>query len=106
MDLLVETLIYRDTAQTAKHWTEMLSNDQLFKAAYPQHGKYWKRVAAELQAFGGNTIVNLFRGTGACYHEIACDVAKHMGQPLTRCGHCSAQLSTRWHGPRRGRPTA
>lgn len=36
-------------------------------------------LAAELQQFGGNSLVSLFRGgKGVPYHEIACDVASHV----------------------------
>lgn len=35
----------------------------------------WKLVAAELQYFGANTLVSMFRGTGVLYKEILCDVS-------------------------------
>lgn len=34
----------------------------------------WQLVAGELQHFGGDTLVNLFRGKGISYHEILTDV--------------------------------
>ena len=37
-------------------------------------------IAQEIQGFGGNTIINLFRGgEGVLYKEIAIDVASHLG---------------------------
>lgn len=42
------------------------------------YSKYWRRIAEELQLFGGNTIANLTRrGRGVLYREIATDVAKY-----------------------------
>ena len=32
----------------------------------------------ELQHFGGNTVINLFRGNGVSYSEIVDDVASHL----------------------------
>ena len=41
-----------------------------------QYSKFWRRIAEELQLYGGNTIANIFRGsTGVLYKEIATDVA-------------------------------
>lgn len=39
----------------------------------------WKAIAAEIQLFGGDTIVNLFRGKGVEYRELLEDVAKRTG---------------------------
>jgi uncharacterized protein YaaW (UPF0174 family) len=37
-------------------------------------------IAAEIQKFGGNSLVSIFRGgRGVLYKEIACDVASHVG---------------------------
>jgi uncharacterized protein YaaW (UPF0174 family) len=58
-----------------------LSNDSLVKlveerdAASPAARLL---LAAEIQQFGGNTLISLFRGKGVPYHEIACDVASHV----------------------------
>jgi len=35
-------------------------------------------IAGEIQLFGGNSIINLFRGKGVAYREIICDVADHL----------------------------
>ncbi|QRO14239.1 DUF3944 domain-containing protein [Moraxella osloensis] len=47
------------------------------KAELPKH--IWQSVAAELQLFGGDTVVNTFRGKGVPYNEIVRDVGKRVG---------------------------
>lgn len=55
--------------------TETLTSNVKYKHYYPDHHMYWEDIAAELQLFGGNTIVNLLRlGKGVYYKEILCDV--------------------------------
>ena len=57
--------------------TEELSTTQQFKDNYPNN--IWKllpALVAELRKFGGNTVVNMFRGHGPTYSEILRDVAK------------------------------
>ena len=39
----------------------------------------WKAIAAEIQLFGGDTVVNLVRGKGVVYRELLEDVAKKTG---------------------------
>jgi uncharacterized protein YaaW (UPF0174 family) len=39
-----------------------------------QYLKSWQLIAGELQHFGGDTFINLFRGHGVLYKEIVCDV--------------------------------
>jgi uncharacterized protein YaaW (UPF0174 family) len=41
--------------------------------------KHLLTLAGEIQLFGGNSIVSLFRGSGVEYREIVCDVADHLG---------------------------
>lgn len=43
-------------------WTEELTSSNLYKQYAPQHSKYWKEIAAEIQLFGGNTVANIARG--------------------------------------------
>ena len=51
----------------------------LYKRFYPDHEKYADEIAAEIQKFGGNTILNLMRkGKGPLYRQIVCDVASHL----------------------------
>ncbi len=54
--------------------TEDLTSQSEYKKYFPRHHKYWKLIAAELQYFGGNTILNTPRGCGVLYKEILCDV--------------------------------
>ncbi len=59
------------------HETLTISDD--YKNYRRNYSLYWKRIAEELQLFGGNTISNIFRGSsGVPYHEIASDVAKYL----------------------------
>jgi uncharacterized protein YaaW (UPF0174 family) len=60
--------------------TSELQSTQNFKKFYPDHTKYVDEMIEEIQKFGGNTIVNFFRGhfgdrAGVPYHEILCDCA-------------------------------
>lgn len=40
--------------------------------------KHLHMIAGEIQLFGGNSIINMFRGKGVGYREIICDVADHL----------------------------
>lgn len=55
--------------------TEELTMDELYKQHYPDHAKYWKSVAAEIQCFGANSFATMLRGgKGVEYKEILIDV--------------------------------
>lgn len=58
--------------------TEELTLTDAYKRYYPNHKMYWKEIAEEIQKFGGNTFVNIFRGTGVCYREVLTDVCDKM----------------------------
>lgn len=58
--------------------TEELTSTSGYKEYFPDHKMYWKEIAEEIQKFGGNTFVNLFRGTGVCYREVLTDVCDRM----------------------------
>ena len=59
--------------------TESLTSNEKYKRYYPDHHQYWQEIAEEVQRFGGNTIVNLFRrGHGVPYKEVLCDVCYKM----------------------------
>lgn len=63
----------------ALRFTEELTRSDDYKRYYPQHSKYWKDIAAEIQLFGGNGFANLFRGRrGVPYKEVLCDVCDKM----------------------------
>jgi uncharacterized protein YaaW (UPF0174 family) len=74
LDGLVELL---DT----KGWpTCQLRGTAAYRKHYPRHRFYARDIAAELQKYGGHTIVSLFRGgRGVRYHEIVQDVASKVG---------------------------
>ncbi len=59
--------------------TEELSKRDIYKEFYPNHSIYWEEIAAELQYFGGNTVVNIIRSKGVLYSEIVRDVSKTFG---------------------------
>ena len=60
-------------------YTESLTSNDKFKRHYPDHSIYWQEIAEEIQLFGGNTFINLFRGgRGVLYKEVLCDVCDKM----------------------------
>ncbi|MCY4202085.1 MAG: DUF3944 domain-containing protein [Aestuariivita sp.] len=60
---------------TAK-WSSDLPTLEVVKQHHPDHKRYWKEIACELQTYGGNTISNVYRGKGVLYREILSDVCK------------------------------
>ena len=62
-----------------ERWTEGLTLEDKFIEHQPDHSKYWDLVAAELQMYGGNTLINIARGgKGVLYREILINVCKKM----------------------------
>lgn len=55
--------------------SETLSTDDLYEQYYPDHTKYINVIVEEIQDFGGDSFVNIFRGGGPQYREILMDVA-------------------------------
>lgn len=73
---LVQLLIYdKDGAQRI---TENLTSFEEYKKYSPDHKKYWQKIAEEIQHYGGNSFVNVFRGTGVLYREVLYDVCDKM----------------------------
>ncbi|MGI2026686.1 DUF3944 domain-containing protein [Endozoicomonas acroporae] len=60
-------------------WTEELTSNPEFKKAGCNYKQAWQPIAAELQHFGGDTLVNIFRRSGVPYREILIDVCKKVG---------------------------
>ena len=61
-------------------WTEELTTSASYKAYHPDHAKYWELIAAEIQCFGANSMMTIFRGgKGVLYREILSDVADKAG---------------------------
>lgn len=61
-----------------KRYSEGLTSNSEFKQANGNYKKVWSLIAGEIQLYGGDSIVNLFRGTGVLYREILIDVCKKM----------------------------
>ena len=76
LDVLVETLIKDKDGKNRV--TEELTNKDSYKQNNPNHSMYWEDIGEEIQRFGGNSIVNVFRGGGVQYKEILCDVCDKM----------------------------
>lgn len=74
LKLLVDILIYDENKE--KRYSENLSTCDEYKNYGEQYEKYWQRIAEELQYFGGDSVVNMFRGTGVLYKEILNDAVE------------------------------
>lgn len=61
-----------------------LDKKPAFVTHYPDHTKYVDEIVEEIQKFGGNTLLNTFRGLGVSYHEVLCDVADKMKVPCKK----------------------
>jgi len=72
---LVYLLTY-DPKDGKERITQELKKHPDYKKYYPNHIKYWKAIAEELQLYGGNTIANKIRGHGVLYREIVEDLLK------------------------------
>lgn len=59
--------------------TEELTKTSLYKRHHPDHYQYWELIAAEVQCFGANSLVTVFRGgKGVPYKEVLTDVCDKM----------------------------
>lgn len=59
--------------------TEFLTLSENYKKYYPNHKKYWREIAEEIQKYGGNTFANIVRlGDGVYYRDILIKVCKKM----------------------------
>lgn len=82
---LAQILIY-DTDGEARRTSSILI-DPGFTAHKDMPNKWlksWQVVAGELQLYGGDSVVNLFRGTGVLYEEILTDVCGRVGVKLDK----------------------
>lgn len=78
LELLVSVLI-RDPKDNELRYTETLTVSDEYKRHSPNHSCYWECIAAELQTFGANSIVSLFRGgKGVPYREVLTDACDKM----------------------------
>ena len=59
--------------------SEQLTDTDAYLRYYPERLPcMWQEIVGELQRFGGNTLVNVFRRGGVCYREILNDVCRKM----------------------------
>lgn len=70
---LVNMLIFDKDGK--KRHTESLTKKDEYKKHFPNHNKYWKDIAEEIQYFGANSIISFFKRKGVLYREIVGDVA-------------------------------
>ncbi len=73
---LFDALVYDKDGE--KRFTEGLTLSEEYKRHGNNYAKYPKRIAEELQCYGGNTFANFFRNEGVLYKEILCDVCDHL----------------------------
>ncbi|EAH5437941.1 DUF3944 domain-containing protein [Campylobacter jejuni] len=76
LDELVKILTHDKDGKV--RFTEELTNNDLYKKHYSDHKEYIELILEEFQKFGGNSILNIFRGGGVLYNEILRDVAKKL----------------------------
>ena len=57
---------------------EELTGTEGYKHNHPDHNKYWREIATEIQTFGGNTFSNMYRGGGTFYRDILQDVCDRL----------------------------
>ena len=65
-------------------FSESLQYDADYIEYSPDHQKYTDLIADEIKRFGGNTILNFFRGGGVSYYEVVVDVASRVGAPYSK----------------------
>ena len=75
---LLDPLVGYLTADGDGRVSSELDLTDAYKTYYPDHLKYVDEISAELQLYGGNTIVNQIRGHGVRYAEICRDAAKRL----------------------------
>ena len=65
-------------------WAQELLKEPRLQSAGANLVQVWDLIAGELQLFGGDTAVNLFRGHGVPYKEILCDVCDFLGVKVNK----------------------
>ncbi len=73
---LFDALVYDEDG--ALRMNEELTNSTEYKRCGSDYAKYPRRIAEELQHYGGNTFINFFRDEGVLYKEILCDACDHL----------------------------
>lgn len=72
---LVEALTGKEND---RRLAETLTINDMYKKHYPNHKQYIELIMTEIQEFGGNTFMNMFRRSGVTYRELLQDVADRM----------------------------
>ncbi|WQW35229.1 DUF3944 domain-containing protein [Helicobacter pylori] len=73
---LFDALVYDEDG--ALRMNEELTNSTEYKKYSIDYAKYPRRIAEELQCYGGNSFMNFFRDEGVLYKEILCDACDHL----------------------------
>lgn len=71
LNVLVDLLTINEDGKLRK--TEELTKSQSYRLFHPNHHKYWKEIASEIQCFGANSMATFFRRKGIPYKEIVID---------------------------------
>ena len=83
LDALVHVLTHGKDG--SPRLTSNIDLTEEYKTHYPDHAKYWRLVAAELQYYGANSLATLMRGNrGAPYREILMDVCDKLNVKYDR----------------------
>lgn len=95
---LADLLTYDET-DGEKRVAQALLDEPAFNEARAAGalGRAWTLIAAELQVFGGDSVVNKFRGTGIHYAEILLDLAEHLGMKFGDAADVPARESALVH---------
>ncbi|EMG97064.1 hypothetical protein HMPREF1401_00237 [Helicobacter pylori GAM120Ai] len=73
---LFDALVYDEDG--ALRMNEELTSSTEYKRYGHDYAKYPRRIAEELQRYGGNSFMNFFRDEGVLYKEILCDACDHL----------------------------
>ncbi|MGL2567019.1 DUF3944 domain-containing protein [Helicobacter pylori] len=73
---LFDVLVY-DEDGTLRMNEELTSSTEYQRYGH-DYAKYPRRIAEELQHYGGNSFMNFFRNEGVLYKEILCDACDHL----------------------------
>jgi len=76
LEVLAKLLIFDKDGKNRN--SESLSGNKDFINAKGDYVKCWQPIAAEIQHFGGDSLVNFVRGSGVQYREILIDVCKRI----------------------------
>ena len=80
LELLFNYLTRNDDGEERFTGTLLSEPDvkRMLSLAKPDYRKVWQPIAAELQLFGGNTVVNWVRRNGVAYKEVLSDVCNRL----------------------------